>query len=112
MADVAAGKIEAAFDRKMSFVFDLLGDDFAEDELFGEIFGADDDAVGARRAAGSEQQRRREREWQRAECMRAEIGNDVLALGASICILPTAYAWVFRGRSRLLRMTMHQSRPA
>ncbi len=51
MANVAAGKIEAAFDRKMSLVFDLLGDDFTEDELFGEIFGADDDAVGAGRTA-------------------------------------------------------------
>ena len=53
VANVAAGKIEAAFDREMSFVFDLLGDDFTEDELFGEIFGADDDAVRARRAAGA-----------------------------------------------------------
>jgi hypothetical protein len=49
MANVTAGKIEAAFDRKMSFAFDLLGDDFTENELFGEIFGADDDTVGAGR---------------------------------------------------------------
>ena len=53
MANVAAGKIEAAFDRKMGFVFDLLGDDFTEDELFGEILGADDDAILARGAAGA-----------------------------------------------------------
>ena len=45
MANVAAGKIEAAFDRKMSFAFDLLGDDFTENELFSEVFGADDDTV-------------------------------------------------------------------
>ena len=67
MADVAAGKIEAAFDREMSLVFDLLGDDFTEDELLGEIFGADDDAVGAGRAAGGEQA------TQRSELRRAEI---------------------------------------
>ena len=42
----------------MGFVFDLLGDDFAEDELFGEILGADDDAVGARRSAGGEEEQR------------------------------------------------------
>jgi hypothetical protein len=39
----------------MSFVFDLLGDDFAEDELFREILGADDDAVRARWTAGGKQ---------------------------------------------------------
>ena len=52
MADVGAGEIEAAFDREMSFVFDLLGDEFSEDELLGEVLGADDDAVFAGWAAG------------------------------------------------------------
>ncbi len=51
VTDVSPGQIEAAFNREMSFVFDLLGDDFAQDELFGEVFGADHDAVGARRPA-------------------------------------------------------------
>ncbi len=60
MANVAAGKIEAAFDGEMSFVFDLLGDDFAEDELFGEILGADDDAVFASGAAGRQKEQRGE----------------------------------------------------
>ena len=69
MANVAAGKIEAAFDRKMSFVFDLLGDDFTEDELFGEIFGADDNTVGAGRTAGAKQRDEGEAEMARAKCM-------------------------------------------
>ncbi len=50
LADVGSGKIEATLYREMSFIFDLLGHDFAEDELLGEILGANDDAVGARRA--------------------------------------------------------------
>ena len=58
MADVASGQVEAALDREMSFVFDLLGNDFAEDELFGEILGADDDAILARRAARGEKKER------------------------------------------------------
>jgi len=44
MANVAASEVKAAFDRKMSFVFDLLGYDLTENELFSEILGADDDA--------------------------------------------------------------------
>jgi hypothetical protein len=45
----------------MSFVFDLLGDDFAENQLFGEVFGADDDAVGPRWTAGGQKKQRGER---------------------------------------------------
>jgi len=52
LADEGAGKIEAAFDRKMSFVLNLLRDDFAQDKLFGEVLGADDDQVLAGWAAG------------------------------------------------------------
>ncbi len=63
MADVGAGEIEAALDGKMSFVFDLLGDDFSQDELFGEIFGADDYAVFAGGAAGGEECEKRQRIW-------------------------------------------------
>ena len=62
MADVTAGKVEAAFDHKMSFVFDLLRDDFTKDELLGEILGADDDSAFTRRTAGREQRDKRERE--------------------------------------------------
>ena len=58
MADVASGEVETALHREMSLVFDLLGDDFAEDELFGEILGADYDAIRARRAAGGEKEQR------------------------------------------------------
>src|SRR5215813_329408 len=39
----------------MSFVPDLLSDDFTEQELFGEVFGADHDTVAAGRAAGGDQ---------------------------------------------------------
>ena len=44
----------------MGFVFDLLGDDFSEDELLGEILGADHDAVSARRAARRQEKQRGE----------------------------------------------------
>ncbi len=50
LADVCARQVEAALDRQVGLVFDLLGEDFAEDELLGEVLGADDDAVS--RAAG------------------------------------------------------------
>ncbi len=52
MADVAAGQVETALDREMGFVFDLLGDQFAQDELLGKVLGADDDAILAGGAAG------------------------------------------------------------
>jgi hypothetical protein len=39
----------------MGFVFDLLSDDFSEDELFGEILGSDDDAIFAGGAACGEE---------------------------------------------------------
>ena len=45
MSDVSTAEIKAALDREMSFVFDLLRDEFAEDDLFCEILAADDDAV-------------------------------------------------------------------
>ena len=61
LADVAAGEVEAAVDALgMAFGgedgFDLLGEEFAEDDLLGEVLGADDDARGARRGAGGEKQ--------------------------------------------------------
>ncbi len=62
MADVASGKIEAAFDGEVGFIFDLLRDDFAEDKLFGEVLGADDDAISAWGSAGCEQCDERESE--------------------------------------------------
>src|ERR1700722_7486554 len=54
LADIGASEIEAGFDGKMGFGFNLLGDDFSEDELLGEVFGADDNAIFARRAASDE----------------------------------------------------------
>ena len=53
VADVAAGEIEAALDLEMRLGFDFLGEQFAEDHLLGEVLGADDGMVGARRGAGS-----------------------------------------------------------
>jgi hypothetical protein len=35
----------------MGFVFDLLGQDFAQNQLLGKILGADDNAIDAARAA-------------------------------------------------------------
>jgi hypothetical protein len=54
VADVAAGEIEAALDLDMGFGFDFLGEEFAEDDLFGEVLCADDGVVGTRRGAGGE----------------------------------------------------------
>jgi hypothetical protein len=61
LADVAAGEVEAAVDSfGVAFGcvdgFDLLGDEFAEDDLLGEVLGADDDAGGAGRRAGTERE--------------------------------------------------------
>ena len=55
VADVAAGQVETALDREMGFVFDLLGDEFAKDELLGKVLGADDDPILAGGAAGGEE---------------------------------------------------------
>ncbi len=66
LADVAAGEVEAAVDFSVGLAFgcvdgfDLLGEEFAEDDLFGEVFGADDDSGGARRRAGAEERRRQQ----------------------------------------------------
>jgi hypothetical protein len=38
--------------------FDLLGEEFAEDDLFGEVFCANGDAGGAGWRAGAEEQRK------------------------------------------------------
>jgi len=55
VADVAAGEIEAALDLEVGFGFDLLGEKFAEDDLFGEVFCADDWVVRPGRGAGGEE---------------------------------------------------------
>jgi len=55
LADVSAGEIELALDREMSFGFDLLRDDLAENQLLGKVFGSHDDAVGTRRPTGCEE---------------------------------------------------------
>src|SRR6266851_4183879 len=49
--DVSSAEIETPFDRKMSFVFDLLGDEFSEDDLLGEVLASDND-VGMGGAGG------------------------------------------------------------
>ena len=54
MTDIAAGQVETALHGQVGFVFDLLCDKFAKNELLGEILGADYDAVLARGAAGEE----------------------------------------------------------
>src|SRR6266478_8930327 len=91
MANVAAGKIEAAFDGEMSFVFDLLGDDFTEDELFGEIFGADDDAVSARRTAGREKEQRGKRASQPSQrARRADHSVNLIPSLVCQCDTPPA----------------------
>ena len=55
LAEIAAGEIEAALDFAGAGGFDFLGEEFAEDDLLGEVFCADDDVRGARWGAGDGQ---------------------------------------------------------
>ena len=55
MADVAPGQVKAPLDRQARFRFQVLGDQLAEDGLFGEILRADDDSLRSRRAAGEQE---------------------------------------------------------
>ena len=43
MRNVSSTQIKSALDRKMSFIFDLLRDEFPEDDLFGEVLASHDD---------------------------------------------------------------------
>jgi hypothetical protein len=60
LADVAAGEVEAAVDFNVGLAlggvdgFDLLGEQFAEDDLLGEVLGANNYFRGAGRRAGAE----------------------------------------------------------
>ena len=61
VAEVGTGEVEAAFYGLGVALFcgdgfDLLGEEFAEDDLFGEVFGSDDDVVGAGWGAAGEEQ--------------------------------------------------------
>ena len=64
VGDVCSAEIETSLDRKMSFVFDLLGDEFSEDDLLGEVLATDDDA-GAVRTAG-----------EKGECERDDVDQN------------------------------------
>ena len=55
LANVSAGKIETAFDEQVGFVLELLRDQFAENELLGEILGANNNAILAGGTTSSEQ---------------------------------------------------------
>jgi hypothetical protein len=68
MCDVSAAKIKAAFDGKMSSVFDLLRDQLAEDDLFGEILAADYDAVAM--GAGRKKEKGRSDETNRFDAVK------------------------------------------
>jgi hypothetical protein len=56
VADVTAGEVEAALDLKVRSGFDLLGEQFAEDDLFGEVLGADHGMIGAGRGTTEEKE--------------------------------------------------------
>ncbi|MEY2413784.1 MAG: hypothetical protein QOD84_2390, partial [Acidobacteriaceae bacterium] len=58
VTDVSPRKIKTPLNGEMSFVFNLLGNDFAEDQLLGEVFGPDDDAVLAGRPAGAKRKQK------------------------------------------------------
>jgi len=52
VADEGAGQIEAALDWQVSARLDNLREELTENELLGEVFGADYDVVRMRGAAG------------------------------------------------------------
>ena len=54
VCDVSSAEIKPPLDREMSLVFDLLRDEFAEDDLLGEVLASDDNA-GLAGAGGEEQ---------------------------------------------------------
>jgi hypothetical protein len=54
MREERPAEIELALDRLMQARFEVLRDDLAQDQLLGEILGADNDVV-ARRAGGEKQ---------------------------------------------------------
>lgn len=64
MAEVGAGEVEAAVDLLVSLGFNLLGEEFAEDDLLGEVLGSDGDAGGAWRGAGGEEEECGEEEFE------------------------------------------------
>jgi hypothetical protein len=45
MRDVSSAQIEAPLDWNMRFVFDLLRDQLAENDLFSEVLAPDNDAL-------------------------------------------------------------------
>src|ERR1700685_635171 len=58
VSEKSAAEVELAFDLHMQLALDLLGGDFAEDQLLGEVFRSDDDGVcaGAGRQQGEREQ--------------------------------------------------------
>jgi len=58
VADEGAGKVEPALDREMGARFDDLCEELSENQLLGEIFGADYDTVRMSGAAGYGQEQR------------------------------------------------------
>src|SRR5579863_5559967 len=55
VADVAAREVEAPLNEEVGARFQMLGNQFAENGLLGEVLRADHDAINARRPTGSEQ---------------------------------------------------------
>src|SRR6185437_11475153 len=62
LTDECPSKIETAFHRQTRCGLDLLGDEFAENQLFGKILGANDDHVVSRRETRGCHQARQDHE--------------------------------------------------
>ena len=80
MADVAPGQVKAPLDRQARFRFQVLGDQLAEDGLFGEIFRADDDALSSGRTAGEQKAegRKQKAEGRRQSAVSSKKGTQCL----------------------------------
>src|SRR5579862_758961 len=60
LANERSGEIELALDGELCLPLDLLSQDFSEDELLGEVLGANHNSVLTRGQAGCQHKRERE----------------------------------------------------
>src|ERR1700739_3788037 len=75
LADVGSGEIKATLHLQIRVRFDLLRDELAENERFGEIFGSDNDAIGMRRPACKRSKDRRQEQKQSCSPTRHRATN-------------------------------------
>ena len=68
MADECASQVETALHRQMSADFDDLGEQFSEDELLSEVFGANYDAVCVSFATCKRKNKHEDEQYEDEQC--------------------------------------------